>query len=307
MPAGDTEERTLVDPLDLAAMDLPSGSLGGPVRDAIEGTAGALGPELVGASGEAGTPLPGFSKATVAIVLLEAAERAEGQVHSLADPADERPYETRLWAMAAGWLRSRAAELASGLGPVNLARTSAALTEIAVGWMREARDLYDAGRTVDRYMAAVQGARGALGALAATIGGDRAGLDREVMGRLAGAARGLANAGRLRDDLLELTPSNHPERPTGQSLAQGRYSLPVILSVERDPGLAKSLGGAIPPDELPGLVKRIWNAGGPIGASAQCRNLTESALSTLTDIGAAEIWSSIGARIIEDCDSAVAR
>src|SRR5204863_900213 len=46
MPAGDTEERTLVDPVDVAAMDLPSGSLGGPVRDAIERTAGALGVEL---------------------------------------------------------------------------------------------------------------------------------------------------------------------------------------------------------------------------------------------------------------------
>ena len=307
MPAGDTEERTLVDPVDVAAMDLPSGSLGGPVRDAIEGTAGALGVELVRAAGEAGTPLPKFSQATAAIALLEAAERAESQVHALGHPADRRPYEAGVWAMAAGWLRSRVAELASGLGRGNLVRTSSALIEIAAGWMHEARDLYDAGRTVDRYMEAVQGSRGALGALAGELGGDQAGLDRQVIVRLAAAARGLANAGRLRDDLLELTPSNNPDRPAGQSLARGVYSLPVILSVERDPELAKSLGGAIAPAELTALVERIWSAGGPLGASTRCRNLTERALSALTDVDAAEIWARIGARIIGDCDSAVAR
>src|SRR5206468_9009428 len=144
----------------------------------IEGTAGALGPELVMAAGEAGTPLPRFPESVAATTLLEAAERAEGHVHSLAKPADGAPYEARTWAMAAAWLRSRAAELAAGLGPEYLERTSVALVEITDGWIREARDLYDAGRTVDRYMAAVEGTRGALGALAAALGGRQAGLDR---------------------------------------------------------------------------------------------------------------------------------
>lgn len=208
--------------------------------------------------------------------------------------------------MAAGWLRSRAAELAAELGPEYLRQTSVALVKIAEGWMREARDLYDAGRTVDRYMAAVEGSRGALGVLAAALGGRQAGLDREVVEHLGGAARGVANAARLRDDLLDLTPSNDPDRPAGQSLAQGVYSLPVILSLERDPGLAGSLGGAIGPADLPPLVERIWNGAGPLEAGAHCRSLTENALSALTETEATEILAGLGARIIDDCGSAVA-
>jgi geranylgeranyl pyrophosphate synthase len=172
--------------------------------------------------------------------------------------------------------------------------------------MREARDLYDAGRTVDRYMAAVEATRGTLGGLAAALGGRQAGLDREVVERLTGAARGVANGARLRDDLLDLTSSNDTARPVGQSLTQGVYSLPVILSLERDPGLAGSLGGAIGPADLPPLLERIWNAAGPVEAGARCRSLTEDALSALPDTEATEILAGLGARIIKDCGSAVA-
>jgi geranylgeranyl pyrophosphate synthase len=296
-----------MDPTQVAAIDLPGGVLDRPARDAIEGTADALGPELVMAAGEAGTPASRFPEAVAAITMLEAAERAEGHVHLLVNPADEGAHEARIWALAAGWLRSRAAELAAGLGPEYLESTSVALTKIAEGWMSEARDLYDAGRTVDRYMAAVEGARGALGALAAELGGRQAGLDREFVGRLAGATRTLANAARLRDDLLDLTPSDNQGRPPGQSLARGVYSLSVILSLERDPELARSLGGAIAPDDLPPLVERIWIAAGPLEASARCRGLTEDAISALTEIEGTETLAGIGARIIDDCDSAVAR
>jgi hypothetical protein len=307
VPTGDTRERAPIDPTEFAATDLPAGILNGPVRDAIQGTAGSLGPKLVRAAGEVGTPFPKFPEAMAVTTLLEAAERAEGHVHLLANPADGGPYESRIWAMAAAWLRSRAVELAAGLGPDYLERTSVALARIAEGWMREARDLYDAGRTVERYMAVVEGARGALGALAAALGGGQAGLDQEVVGRLTGAARGLANAARMRDDLLDLTPSDNPERPAGQSLAKGVYSLPVILSLERDPGLARSLGGAIAPADLPPLVERIWTAAGPLDAGARCQNLTEDALAALAEIEGAETLSGIASRIIEDCDSAMAR
>jgi heptaprenyl diphosphate synthase len=296
-----------MNPTDVAVMDLHAGILSGPVGDAIEGAASELGPELVTAVGEVGTPLPTFPEAILATTLLEAAERAEGHVHSLARSANRGTNESRIWAMAAGWLRSRAAELAAELGPEYLERTSVALVKIAEGWMREARDLYDAGRTVDRYMAAVDGARGALGALAAELGGLQAGLDREVVGRLAGAARGLANAARLRDDLRDLTLSDNSGRPPGQSLTQGVYSLPVILSLERDPGLAGSLGGAIASADLAPLVERIWIASGPLEASARCRSLTENALSALSEIEGTETLAAIGARVINDCDSAVAR
>jgi heptaprenyl diphosphate synthase len=238
--------------------------------------------------------------------MLEAAERAEGQIHSLARPVNGHPQEASLWATAAGWLRACAAELAADLGPKEFELTSLALSEIVEGWMREARDLYDAGRTVDRYLAAVDGARGALGALAASLGARQAGPEQELIGLLAGTARGLAIAARLRDDLLDLMPSEDPERAAaGQGLTQGTYSLPVILSIERDPGLAGSLGGAIAPADLVRLVERIRAAAGPVEASTRCQELIEAALSPVAEIDGAETLVAIGAQIAEDCNTAV--
>ena len=305
MPTGDTRARTLADSIEVVGLDLPCGTLGGPVRDAIDRTASAIGPELVRATGEIVTPSPTLPEAMASIALLEASERAEGHVHSLANSADERPGESTLWAVAAGWLRSRAAELAAGLGPEYLECSSVALAEIAEGWMREARDLYDAGRTVDRYMAAVNGTRGALGALAASLGGRQAGLDPKVVPDLADAARGLATAARIRDDLRALTPADDPERPPGQSLARGVYALPTILSIERDPGLARSLGGAIASADLAKLVERIWAAGGPLEAGERCHRLIEKALSATTAIEGADTLTAVGERIVAGCDSAV--
>jgi Polyprenyl synthetase len=305
MPAGDTRQGTLVDLTEIPGVDLPSGALREAVRAALRSAAGALGPELARATGAVGDPPPEFPKAVAATAMLEAAERAEGQVHSLTKPVDGHRDETSLWATAAGWLRSGAAELAADLGEKQFELTSLALCEIAEGWMREARDLYDAGRTVDRYLAAVDGARGGLGALAASLGACQAGLEQELIRLLAGAARGLAIAARLRDDLLDLMPSEDPERPAGAGLAGGTYTLPVILSIERDPGLASSLGGAIATADLVPLVERIRAAAGPFEANARCQELIRDALSPVAEIDGAETLVAIGAQIVEDCNAAV--
>jgi Polyprenyl synthetase len=306
MPAGDTRQGERIDFSEITGVGLPSGALREPVRAAIGRAAGdALGPKLARAAGAVGHPSSGFDEAVVATGMLEAAERAEGQVHSLTKPVNGDPHEASLWGMAAAWLRSSAAELAAGLGPTQFERTSLALSEISEGWMLEARDLYDAGRTVDRYMAAVNGARGGLGALAASLGGCQAGLEQELIRPIATAARGLAIGARVRDDLIDLMPSEDTERPAGHGLAQGVYTLPAILSIERDPGLASSLGGAIAPANLASVVERIRAAASPVEASARCRELIDDALSPVAEIDGAEALVAIGAQIVDDCDSAV--
>jgi hypothetical protein len=302
MPAGDTRQGTRVAFTEVAG--LPSGALLEPVRAALGRAAGALGPELASAAGSVGEPSPEFPEAVAATAMFEAAERAEGEVHALARPVNGHPHGASLWTTAAAWLRARAVELAADLGPKQFELTAFALSEMTEGWMREARDLYDAGRTVDRYLAAVDGARGGLGALAASLGAGQAGLEQDLIRRLAGTARRLANAARVRDDLLDLMGSDNAEPPAGEGLARGRYTLPVILSIERDPGLASSLGGAIAPADLAPLVERIRAAGGPVDAGARCHALIQDALTQVTEIEGAETMVAIGARIAEDCDLA---
>jgi geranylgeranyl pyrophosphate synthase len=292
--------------LSIATVETPGGALGESVGAALDGADELIGPELA-AAGRAGRPAEGPSEAVATAALLEAAERAEAQVHGLRPPLGGDLQDASVWGLAGGWLRARAAERAAALGSAELERTSAALAGIAEGWMREARDLYDAGRSVDRYLAAIEGARGDLGSVSAALGGLESGDDDEAVARLAACGSRLAIAARIRDDVIELSPGSGAEdAPAGESLTRGVYSLPVIESIERDRGLAPLLGGAIAESDLAGLVDRVWTAGGPLEAIARSRRLTESAMDTFAGLEAGEALAAIARRILEDCDVAVA-
>jgi geranylgeranyl pyrophosphate synthase len=292
--------------LSIATVETPGGTLGESVGAALEGAEELLGPELA-AAGHAGRLHEAPSEAVAIAALLEAAEGAEAQVHALRRPIGGDREGAIVWGLAGGWLRARAAERAAALGSAELERTSAALAGIAEGWMREARDLYDAGRSADRYLAAVEGARGDLGSVSAALGGLESGADEKAVNRLAECGSRLATAARIRDDIVELTPGPGAEDvPAGESLTRGVYSLPVIESIGRDRGLAPLLGGAIAESDLAGLVDRVWTAGGPRKASARCRRLTERAMSASVGLDAGEALAAIARRILEDCDLVVA-
>jgi geranylgeranyl pyrophosphate synthase len=277
------------------------------VTIALDAAEEELGPELATAAGQMGAPDEHpFEAATIA-AMLEAAELAEAQVHRLRRPIHVVGSDVIVWGLAGGWLRARAAEQAAGLGPTQLGRTSAALGEIAEGWMCEARDLYDAGRSTDRYLAAAKGARGALGSLSCALGAMEAGLDEGAVVRLAECGSGLATAARIRDDLMELSSGSASDgAPAGTSLTRGVYTLPVIASIERDRGLAQLLGGAIAMADLAGVVDRIWAAGGPIEAGGECRRLTQSALSAMEGGDGTDAIAAVGQRILADCELVVA-
>ncbi len=291
---------------ELGEPEIPGGDLGRSVDLALGDARDALGPAIAGAAAEVAGSGEDQSAVELIAALLEAAERAEAHVHRLSRPVDGEAAGATAWGLAGGWLRARAAQLAAGLGPEQFARAVAALAEIAEGWMREARDLYDAGRSADRYMAATRGARGGLGSLAAALAGLQARRDATAVGRLAECGEGLAIAARMRDDLLELMPGRESAaRPAGDPLLRGVYTLPVIVAVERDRELARSLGGAIARDDLDGLVGRIRAAGGPAEAADRCRRITEEALGAVSGWERSGPLAAIGLRIVTDCDQAV--
>jgi geranylgeranyl pyrophosphate synthase len=247
-----------------------------------------------------------------AIVMLEAAERAERGVHRLTSTGPHVKVDTsrdQAAALAGGWLRASATELAARLGDEALARWSASLVEIADGWMREACDLFDAARTPDQYYEAAAGTRGTLGSLAAALGGLAAGHEGRAVRSLAESGAKLGLAAKVRDDIAGLystEPVANGGVP-GASLLSGVYTLPVILAVESEPKLLNSLGGAIQTEALADLVEGIKATYGPLRAAGECKRLADEAIAEIEGLEPAERLSEHAIQVAEECREAVGK
>jgi geranylgeranyl pyrophosphate synthase len=276
----------------------------------MTGAEGALPPLLVTEIAPSGSAEA--DDAAQAIVMLEAAERAERGVHRLGGTGPHVDVDTsrdQAAALAGGWLRASATERAAGLGDEAIMRWSASLVEIADGWMREACDLYDAARTPDQYYEAAAGTRGTLGSLAAALGGLAAACEGRAVRSLAESGAKLALAAKVRDDVAALS-STEPDaggEPPGASLLSGVYTLPVILAVDSEPKLRNSLGGAIQTDALADLVELIRSTDGPARAGGECHRLVDEALAEIEGLEAAERLSQHANQVVEDCKEAVRR
>lgn len=289
----------------------PGGGLGEALGDATKGIEEALGPLLVAEVGEVGDADPAATeRASLAASLLEAADRAQARVHGLGvhDQQDQAPADTRdnrVDGLAGVWLRSRATELAAEIGDAALARQSRALDRMAKGWICEAEDLYDAGRTPERCIEAVEATRGSLCSLAAGLGGIAAGLAQEDVETVASFGARLGTAAQICEDTVALVPALVPSPGrAGQAISRGVYSLPVAYSLEAEPKLAGSLGGAIKDEALDELVSRIRAAGGPARAAAQCRRLTSEAIASIEHLDGGEGLASAATGYAERCEEA---
>jgi hypothetical protein len=269
--------------------ELPTERVRAAVGDSLVRAGESIGSEITIVVACGGESDPERLEAAVLVVqLLEAAEETDGWVHGLGGrirgsqpPSDHPPTA----ALAGAWLRARSAELVNSLGRDASHRHSLTQARIAEGWMREAEDLYDAGRTRDRYQDAAEGTRGSLGELGAALGGLAADQDAAQVQQLADFGGKLAMADKIRRDAdaLRARPAGDSP-PAGEPLARGVYGLPVVLALEASPELASLLGGAIPPDRLGKVLDAIATAGGLSGAEEQADELQAQALASVEGI-----------------------
>jgi geranylgeranyl pyrophosphate synthase len=271
-----------------AIAELIGGAPEGPLRDAAAaacaGVEDALGPLIAADAGDGG------GRAALPAALLEGAERAEGTVSGLGDRAPHermaRIEDNRAAALAAAWLRARAVELASALGDAPLRSATEAVARIADGQMLEAEDLYDAGRTPERCIAALESTRGGLGSFAALSAAMERGAAAQDAEALASIGSRIATAARISDDARSLVPELVPAPVrAGEAMTRGLYTLPVAYALEEDSTLAGSLAGAVRDDALAGLVEGVRATGALSRCAVTCRRLTRDAgpLSRLGD------------------------
>ena len=135
--------------------------------------------------------------------------------------------------VAGDYLMARSAAIAADLGTEIaglLARTLASLTR---GQVAEVRTSFRVDRTVDEYFEAIGGKTAALMSSACRVGALTGGRDPEVAAALTNFGHAFGMVFQIRDDVLDLLAFGDDAlgKPAGQDLAEGIYTLPVIIAL----------------------------------------------------------------------------
>ncbi len=143
--------------------------------------------------------------------------------------------------VAGDFLLARSAEIAASLGTEIAGLLANTLGRLCQGQLAEVRTAYDVGRGEEQYFSAIAGKTAALMSTSCRIGGLTGGRSRQEIEALTAFGRSLGFLFQLRDDLLDvLADDDELGKPAGQDLAEGIYTLPVILAL-RDPSVGPEL------------------------------------------------------------------
>jgi heptaprenyl diphosphate synthase len=150
--------------------------------------------------------------------------------------------------LAGDFLLAKASEIAASLGTEVAGLLAATIGRLCEGEVIELNDAYDVDRTVDAYLAAIDGKTASLLATACRIGGIVGGLDRPEIDRLTEFGKAYGMAFQIVDDILDVIATDEQlGKPAGHDLVEGAYNLPTLLALASPDGpqLRELLGAPI--------------------------------------------------------------
>ncbi len=143
--------------------------------------------------------------------------------------------------VAGDFLLARSAELAASLGTEIAGLLANTLGLLCEGQVTEVRAAYSTERTEDDYLRTIEGKTAALMSTSCRIGALTGGLPRHEVDVLTAFGRCFGMLFQFRDDILDVVATDEElGKPAGQDLAEGIYTLPVLLAL-RDPGTGPEL------------------------------------------------------------------
>ncbi|MCY4665580.1 MAG: polyprenyl synthetase family protein, partial [Acidimicrobiaceae bacterium] len=158
--------------------------------------------------------------------------------------------------LAGDYLLGRASAMAASLGAEVAVLLAEAITQLCEGQIMELENAYDTERSEQRYERAVSGKTAALLSISCRIGATVGDVPRAALEALGEFGFAYGMAFQIVDDIVDLVATETQRaKPTGNDLAEGTYTLPVIRALT-DPEVG---------DELRSIL------GGPVEATARDR------------------------------------
>jgi heptaprenyl diphosphate synthase len=143
--------------------------------------------------------------------------------------------------VAGDFLLARSAEIAASLGTEIAGLLANTLGQLCQGQVAEVRAAFSTERTEDHYFTAIAGKTAALMGTSCRIGALTGNLPRAEVDALTAFGRCFGMLFQLRDDVLDVIGTEEElGKLPGQDLAEGIYTLPVLLALH-DPGAGPEL------------------------------------------------------------------
>ncbi|HMS24277.1 MAG TPA: polyprenyl synthetase family protein [Acidimicrobiia bacterium] len=153
--------------------------------------------------------------------------------------------------LSGDYLLSQASMLAASLGADVSALLAETISQLAIGQIIEQQNLFDARRTREQYLLAIEGKTASLFASACKIGAMVAGAETETVEALHNYGYNIGMTFQIIDDLLDLTADEEVlGKPAGHDVTEGVYTLPVIFAASNDARVKEVLGDHLTAAEL---------------------------------------------------------
>ncbi|MDY7105206.1 MAG: polyprenyl synthetase family protein [Actinomycetota bacterium] len=190
--------------------------------------------------------------------------------------------------LAGDFLLARASEIAASLGTEVAGLLASTIANLCEGQVRELQTMFDTGRTVDSYLAAVHGKTATLLANSCRIGAVIAGLGAADVDRLTAFGADYGMAFQIVDDVLDVVATTEQlGKPAGNDLVEGVYTLPVLRALDGEGGdaLRDLLGRKLSGGERD-TARQLVRSNGAVGASlGEARTYLDRALCHLEPFG----------------------
>jgi heptaprenyl diphosphate synthase len=173
--------------------------------------------------------------------------------------------------VAGDYLLARSAAIAAGLGTDIAELLADTLGRLCQGQVTEVRSAFQVGRSREDYFAAISGKTAALTATSCRIGALTGGLPAPEVDACTEFGRCFGMVFQIRDDILDVSATDGQlQKPAGQDLAEGIYTLPALVALadaDAGPDLRTLLGQPLGQPERD-KARAIVMASNGIAASA---------------------------------------
>jgi len=190
--------------------------------------------------------------------------------------------------VAGDYLLARSAAIAAELGTEIASLLAHTLGRLCQGQVAEVRSSFQVTRTKDDYYAAIAGKTAALMSASCRIGALTGGSPAAEVEALTDYGRCLGMMFQLRDDVLDvIAQDGELGKPAGQDLAEGIYTLPVLLALEdpdTGPELQTMLGHPLGQPERDKAREVVAASPGLAATVAEGRRYAEEAASATAGV-----------------------
>ena len=153
--------------------------------------------------------------------------------------------------LSGDYLLAKASKLAALLGANVSAVLADTISQLTIGQIIEQQNLFDARRSREQYLTAIEGKTASLFASSCRIGAMVAGAKGETIEALNNYGYNIGMTFQIIDDLLDLLANDETlGKPSGHDLSEGVYTLPVIFAANSDARVKEMLGDQLTQAEL---------------------------------------------------------